>query len=622
MKYLFLEKALHWRDELFATAGRKEVQFWAGDWNAHIARDAAGARGIGSHLLPSPTKEMGRKLLRWICEAAHDMLLIDSFCPSRKRGTFMNLNGLQRIWNELDVAMISEKAANTVNTVNTVRTIDTNLSDHRAKVYGLSLPKKFKKSWRSIQARAREEKIKPIAVSRMRGRSEEAESKREEVATKIQEKIIEFSKRDHLEGEASGKEKETRMMKILKQSAEEVVGREYTQKMAPFMDGHLNEMRKRTEEINDLIKALLSAKSWPEKEKARNLRNSSTASWRKTKRRDEILGAITIKRPTDMSLADEPTEAEVKKEVSRMKDSAPGADEATSSMLKLVTSTMEGLIALTESMCVLWHMDPREWPEFLHQAVIVSLWKKKGDRSDLDNHRGICLIPVFSRLLVKVIASRLSDFCEREQVFDEGQWGFRPLRSTIGAIGTVRRLVDMATRPNALKDTPAPVIELLDMKKAYPNSSRNAYRRVLVCEGIPEKLIVINMGLEIDAILQELLPAARPKRVKAEKIDCRHRGLLLLPASLHDHEKLRCPALPAQGVIPTAKAAPKARKAPVPKVHIDNEAGTRRQRLDGKGGNNVTLLVCPWCEQKFQRRHQNSCLSMPHARWVDGIREK
>ena len=51
----------------------------------------------------------------------------------------------------------------------------------------------------------------------MRGRSEEAESKREEVATKIQEKIIEFSKRDHQEGEASGKEKVTRMMKILKQ---------------------------------------------------------------------------------------------------------------------------------------------------------------------------------------------------------------------------------------------------------------------------------------------------------------------------------------------------------------------------------------------------------------------
>ena len=118
----------------------------------------------------------------------------------------------------------------------------------------------------------------------MRCRSEEAESKREEVATKIQEKIIEFSKRDRQEGEASGKEKVTRMMKILKQSAEEVVGREYTQKMAPFMDGQLDEMRNRTGEIDELFKAVLSAKSWPEKERDRKLRNSATVSWRKTKR--------------------------------------------------------------------------------------------------------------------------------------------------------------------------------------------------------------------------------------------------------------------------------------------------------------------------------------------------
>ena len=127
---------------------------------------------------------------------------------------------------------------------------------------------------------------------------------------------------------------------------------------------------------------------------------------------------------------------------------------------------------------------------------------------------------------------------------------------------------------------------------------------------------------EIDAILQEPPLAARPKRVKVEKFECRLCGLLLSFGWLHDHERLRCPALKAQGVSPTAKAAPKVKKAPVPKVHVDNEAGTRRQRLDGKGDYNVTLLVCPWCEQKFQRRHQNNCPSMPHARWVDGIKEK
>ena len=82
------------------------------------------------------------------------MLLIDSFRPSRKRGTFMNFNGLQRIWNELDVAMILEKAANTVNTV---RTIDTNLSDHRCK--GL-WPELAKKVQEILEKKSRQERGK------------------------------------------------------------------------------------------------------------------------------------------------------------------------------------------------------------------------------------------------------------------------------------------------------------------------------------------------------------------------------------------------------------------------------------------------------------------------------
>ena len=53
---------------------------------------------LGTHLLPCSTGEMGRKLLGWIGEAAHDMVLIDSFRPARRRGTFMNLNGIQKHW--------------------------------------------------------------------------------------------------------------------------------------------------------------------------------------------------------------------------------------------------------------------------------------------------------------------------------------------------------------------------------------------------------------------------------------------------------------------------------------------------------------------------------------------
>ena len=88
--------------------------------NAHIGKDSEGARGVGTHFLPGSTKEMGRKLLRWVGEAAHDMVLIDSFRLARRRGTFIILNGTQKDWNELDVASVSEKASCMINSVRTI----------------------------------------------------------------------------------------------------------------------------------------------------------------------------------------------------------------------------------------------------------------------------------------------------------------------------------------------------------------------------------------------------------------------------------------------------------------------------------------------------------------------
>ena len=90
---------------------------------------------------------------------------------------------------------------------------------------------------------------------------------------------------------------------------------------------------------------MLSAKSWPEKEKARKLRNSATASWRKTKRqwKSDWIKRVTVEMEVAMQRHDLGTFYRGLKEL---------GDEVTSSMLKLATSTKEGLIALTESMCV------------------------------------------------------------------------------------------------------------------------------------------------------------------------------------------------------------------------------------------------------------------------------
>ena len=78
---------------------------------------------------------------------------------------------------------------------------------------------------------------------------------------------------------------------------------------------------------------------------------------------------------------------------------------------------------------------PQQWKD----ATIKVLHKKK-DRTDCGNYRGISLVAHAGKVLLKVIASRLSDYCERENILPEEQCGFRSQRTTVGMMFVVRRL--------------------------------------------------------------------------------------------------------------------------------------------------------------------------------------
>ena len=46
-------------------------------------------------------------------------------------------------------------------------------------------------------------------------------------------------------------------------------------------------------------------------------------------------------------------------------------------------------------------------PQDLRDAVIVCLYKNKGEKSDCSNYRGICLLSIAGRILVRVLLNRL-----------------------------------------------------------------------------------------------------------------------------------------------------------------------------------------------------------------------
>ena len=80
---------------------------------------------------------------------------------------------------------------------------------------------------------------------------------------------------------------------------------------------------------------------------------------------------------------------------------------------------------------LVWHGGhvPQQWKD----ATIKVLHKGK-DRTECGNYRGISLVAHVGKVLLKVVAMRLDDYCEAKGLLPEKQCGFRPHRSTTDMI--------------------------------------------------------------------------------------------------------------------------------------------------------------------------------------------
>ena len=104
---------------------------------------------------------------------------------------------------------------------------------------------------------------------------------------------------------------------------------------------------------------------------------------------------------------------------------------------------------------------PQQWKD-----ATMKVLRKKKDGTECGNYRGISLVAHAGKVLLKVIAGRLSDYWERGGILPEEQCGFRPYRSTVDMVFVVRRLQELAR-----KDTPL-FMCVIDLTKAYDSVDR------------------------------------------------------------------------------------------------------------------------------------------------------
>ena len=111
---------------------------------------------------------------------------------------------------------------------------------------------------------------------------------------------------------------------------------------------------------------------------------------------------------------------------------------------------------------------------------------KKKDRAECGNYRGILLVAHAGKILLKIIARRLSVYCERVGILPEEQSGFRPNRSTTHMMFVIRRLQELARKKRILL-----YVCFIDLTKAYGSVGRTLLWIVLARFNVPQNMISV-----------------------------------------------------------------------------------------------------------------------------------
>ena len=83
----------------------------------------------------------------------------------------------------------------------------------------------------------------------------------------------------------------------------------------------------------------------------------------------------------------------------------------------------------------------------LRDAVIVSLYKNKGEKSDCSNYRGITLLSIAGKILARVLLNRLIPTIAQEHT-PESQCGFSANRGTVDVNFVLRQIQEKCREQN------------------------------------------------------------------------------------------------------------------------------------------------------------------------------
>ena len=189
--------------------------------------------------------------------------------------------------------------------------------------------------------------------------------------------------------------------------------------------------------------------------------------------------------PVANALGIQPTEEEIATVMKAMaKAKAVGPDSLPAELLKLgLQQDRTILLELHRLITFTWREGkvPQQW-----KYAVITVLHKKGDKPECGNYRGISLVSHAGKVLLKVVARRLSAYCEAKGLLPEEQCGFRPDRSTTEMMFVVRRLQEVGRKAGV-----SLFMCNIDLQKAYDTIDRSLLWQVLTCIGVPPQVIAV-----------------------------------------------------------------------------------------------------------------------------------
>lgn len=157
---------------------------------------------------------------------------------------------------------------------------------------------------------------------------------------------------------------------------------------------------------------------------------------------------------------------------------SPGVDGVMSEMLKYASPMLHVCMLDLFNVCVESSKVPDDWKN----AVIVPLYKGKGDKYECKNHRGISLLSIPGKLYARLLIGRVQRVTQGK--IWEVQCGFMPGRGCVDQIFTVQQVIEKCAAVNKKM-----YVAFVDLEKAYDKVNRSELWKVLNEYGVQGRLL-------------------------------------------------------------------------------------------------------------------------------------